>query len=281
MAIERRLTEIAGRVGGTLHTARSRNDQVATDVVLFVRDAAGGGAPRARRAGRGAARRAPSRTSTGRCPATRISSARSPSTSATTCSPTSGCSCATASASRACIDACGVLPLGAGALAGVNFATDRELVAARARLRERRRRTRSTPSPTATSRSTTSPPRRPPRPTSRAWAPSSCCGAARSSASASSPTPGARAPRSCRRRRTPTRPSCCARRRRGSPATSAALHGVLHGLPLTYNKDMQEDKEHLFDTADTLALSLAAARGMLETRRVPTASAWRPRRPTR
>ena len=40
MAIERRLTELVGRVGGTLHTARSRNDQVATDVVLFVRDAA-------------------------------------------------------------------------------------------------------------------------------------------------------------------------------------------------------------------------------------------------
>jgi argininosuccinate lyase len=44
-----------------------------------------------------------------------------------------------------------------------------------------------------------------------------------------------------------------------------ALHGVFHGLPLTYNKDMQEDKEHLFDTADTLALALAAGRGMLET----------------
>jgi argininosuccinate lyase len=44
----------------------------------------------------------------------------------------------------------------------------------------------------------------------------------------------------------------------------AALHGVLHGLPLTYNKDMQEDKEHLFDAADTLELSLAAARGMIE-----------------
>jgi argininosuccinate lyase len=38
---------------------------------------------------------------------------------------------------------------------------------------------------------------------------------------------------------------------------------VMHGLPLTYNKDMQEDKEHLFDTADTLAGCLAAARGML------------------
>src|SRR5258708_5500256 len=30
MAVERRLTEITGAVGGKLHTARSRNDQVAT-----------------------------------------------------------------------------------------------------------------------------------------------------------------------------------------------------------------------------------------------------------
>ena len=37
MAIERRVTELAGRVGGKLHTARSRNDQVATDVAMFVR----------------------------------------------------------------------------------------------------------------------------------------------------------------------------------------------------------------------------------------------------
>jgi argininosuccinate lyase len=44
----------------------------------------------------------------------------------------------------------------------------------------------------------------------------------------------------------------------------AALHGVIHALPLTYNKDLQEDKEHLFDVVDTLALSLAAARGMIE-----------------
>jgi argininosuccinate lyase len=43
----------------------------------------------------------------------------------------------------------------------------------------------------------------------------------------------------------------------------AAFHGVLHGLPLTYNKDLQEDKEHLFDAVDTLEASLAAARGML------------------
>jgi argininosuccinate lyase len=44
-----------------------------------------------------------------------------------------------------------------------------------------------------------------------------------------------------------------------------ALHGVMHGLPLTYNKDMQEDKEPLFDSSDTLELCLEAATGMLET----------------
>src|ERR671927_282210 len=37
MAIERRLIELVGQPGEKLHTARSRNDQVATDVALFVR----------------------------------------------------------------------------------------------------------------------------------------------------------------------------------------------------------------------------------------------------
>jgi argininosuccinate lyase len=44
----------------------------------------------------------------------------------------------------------------------------------------------------------------------------------------------------------------------------SALHGVIHALPLTYNKDLQEDKEHLFDAVDTLGLTLAAAAGMIE-----------------
>lgn len=38
MAIERRLTELIGPVGGKLHTGRSRNDQVALDLRLFLRD---------------------------------------------------------------------------------------------------------------------------------------------------------------------------------------------------------------------------------------------------
>ncbi|MCQ2913799.1 MAG: argininosuccinate lyase [Alphaproteobacteria bacterium] len=38
MAIESRLKELIGDVGGKLHTARSRNDQVATDFKIFVRE---------------------------------------------------------------------------------------------------------------------------------------------------------------------------------------------------------------------------------------------------
>src|SRR5215211_2393192 len=41
MAIERRLIEFVGPAGGTLHTARSRNDQVATDLALYLRERSG------------------------------------------------------------------------------------------------------------------------------------------------------------------------------------------------------------------------------------------------
>ncbi len=40
---------------------------------------------------------------------------------------------------------------------------------------------------------------------------------------------------------------------------------VLKGLPLAYNKDLQEDKEPVFDSFDTLSLCLQAMAGMLET----------------
>lgn len=42
MALERRLTEVAGPVGGKVHTGRSRNDQVALDVQLYLREAVAG-----------------------------------------------------------------------------------------------------------------------------------------------------------------------------------------------------------------------------------------------
>ncbi len=44
---------------------------------------------------------------------------------------------------------------------------------------------------------------------------------------------------------------------------NVALMLVMKGLPLTYSKDMQEDKELVFDAADNLMLALAAMAGML------------------
>ncbi len=46
-------------------------------------------------------------------------------------------------------------------------------------------------------------------------------------------------------------------------AARATLSGVLHGLPLAYSKDLQEDKEPLFDASDTIELCLRALAGML------------------
>ena len=46
-----------------------------------------------------------------------------------------------------------------------------------------------------------------------------------------------------------------------------ALMMVMKGLPLAYSKDMQNDKEPVFEAHDLLALSLAAMAGMVETSR--------------
>ena len=40
---------------------------------------------------------------------------------------------------------------------------------------------------------------------------------------------------------------------------------MLKGLPLTYNKDLQEDKEFVFDSVDTISLCLEAMAGMLSS----------------
>jgi argininosuccinate lyase len=43
----------------------------------------------------------------------------------------------------------------------------------------------------------------------------------------------------------------------------SGLLQILTGLPLAYNKDLQEDKEFLFDAADTVELLLPAMTGMI------------------
>ena len=45
---------------------------------------------------------------------------------------------------------------------------------------------------------------------------------------------------------------------------NVALMMVMKGLPLAYSKDMQEDKEQVFDAADNLMLALAAMEGMVK-----------------
>ena len=40
---------------------------------------------------------------------------------------------------------------------------------------------------------------------------------------------------------------------------------MLKGIPLAYNKDMQEDKEYLFDSVETFEISIEVLKGMLDT----------------
>jgi argininosuccinate lyase len=52
-----------------------------------------------------------------------------------------------------------------------------------------------------------------------------------------------------------------------------ALLTVMKGLPLAYDKDLQEDKEGLFDTVDTLNLTLAVFAGMIKTVKISAETA--------
>lgn len=52
---------------------------------------------------------------------------------------------------------------------------------------------------------------------------------------------------------------------------------TLKGLPSTYNKDLQEDKEPLFDTVDTVGASLKIAEGVIATMTVSPLCVMMPR----
>jgi len=263
MAIERRLTEIAGAVGGKLHTARSRNDQVATDLVLFVRDASA------------AADRA-------LCELVEVLIARAEDhldwpmpgyTHLQRAQPVYLGHHLLAYAwmflrdrdrFRAVIRACGVLPLGAGALAGVNFATDRELLASELGFTALAQNSIDAVSNRDFALDYLAAGATAATHLSRLgaelvlWSSEEFGFVELSDAwsSGSSIMP---------QKKNPDAAELLRAKAPRIVAHHAALHGVLHGLPLTYNKDLQEDKEHLFDAADTLSLSLAAARGMLES----------------
>ena len=261
MAVERRLTELAGPVGGKLHTGRSRNDQVATDVALWTRAAAERSLTHLRDL-QGALVEAAERHLDWPLPGyTHLQRAQ----------PVYLSHHLLAyfwmlERDRArlefTLEQTRTLPLGAGALAGTNFPTDRRAVAADLGF------DRVAPNSidavanrdfvvdflAAAAQCATH--------LSRLgaelvlWASSEfgflTLPDAWSSGSSIMPQK--------------KNPDAAELLRAKAPRLTAhlgALLGVQHALPLTYNKDLQEDKEHLFDAADTLELCLQAAAGMV------------------
>jgi argininosuccinate lyase len=261
MAVERRVTELAGRPGGKLHTARSRNDQVATDVALFVRDAAGH-ATRAIDALAAALLDAAERHVDWPLPGyTHLQRAQ----------PVYLSHHLLAYVWMLLRDRerfafaerqTAALPLGAGALAGVNFDTDRDMVAAELGFE------RVAPnSIDAVS--------------NRDFVLDYLSAAATCATHLSRlgaelvlwsseefgfvtlPDAWTSGSSIMPQKKNPDAAELLRAKAPRIVAHLAALHGVMHALPLTYNKDLQEDKEHLFDAVDTLDLSLAAATGMI------------------
>ncbi len=261
MALERRLTELAGPVGGRLHTARSRNDQVVTDLAMFTREAAQAGAVAAAGLMNALLERAREHAQTPMPGYTHLQRAQ----------PVYLGHHLLAyfwmlerdrrrfhQARRECRR----LPLGSGALAGVNFDTDREMLAAELGFEEVAPNSIDAVSGRdfildylgAAATCATH--------LSRLgaelvlWSSSEFgfCTLPDSWSSGSSIMP---------QKKNPDAAELLRAKAPRVVAHLAALHGVIHALPLTYNKDLQEDKEHLFDAADTLALSLAAATGMV------------------
>jgi argininosuccinate lyase len=261
MAIERRLTELAGQVGGKLHTARSRNDQVATDVTLFVREASESAHTAVNALIEVLLARAEEHLDWPMPGYTHLQRAQ-PVYLGHHLLAYVWMFLRDRERFAAVTRACSVLPLGAGALAGVNFATDRSLLAAELGFASVAPNSIDAVSnrdfaldylAAASTLSTH---------LSRLgaelvlWSTEEFAFASLSDAwsSGSSIMPQKK------------NPDAAELLRAKAPRVvghHSAFHGVLHGLPLTYNKDLQEDKEHLFDVADTIELTLAAARGML------------------
>jgi argininosuccinate lyase len=261
MAVERRLTELAGPVGGRLHTARSRNDQVATDVALFTREAAHAAAA-AVTALMAALTDAAERHLDWALPGyTHLQRAQPVYLSHHLLAYVWMLERDRARL-RFAAEQTAALPLGAGALAGVNFDTDRGAVAAELGFER--------------------------------VAPNSIdavsnrdfvldyLGAAATCATHLSrlgaelvlwsteefgfvelPDAWTSGSSIMPQKKNPDAAELLRAKAPRIVAHLGALHGVMHALPLTYNKDLQEDKEHLFDTVDTLGLCLAAATGMI------------------
>jgi argininosuccinate lyase len=262
-AIERRLTEIVGAVGGKLHTARSRNDQVATDMAMFVRAHAHDARQRIARLAQTMITLAERHIDWPLPGYTHLQRAQPIYLSHHVLAYV-WMLVRDHDRFQVVVAATGKLPLGAGALAGVNFDTDRAAVAAALGFSGVAENSVDAVSNrdfvldylAAAATCATHLSRLGAEIVLWSSEEFSFCEVSDAWASGSSIMPQKKNPDAAELLRAK------APRVVGSLST---LHGVMHGLPLTYNKDMQEDKEALFDACDTLEVCLDAAQGMLET----------------
>lgn len=263
MAIERRVTELAGRSGGKIHTGRSRNDQVATDLALYARDHAVRLADQVETLARTLLDVAERHIDWALPGYTHLQRAQPVYLSHHLLAYV-WMLVRDRERFRFAARQADVLPLGAGALAGVNFDTDRPQVARDLGFagvvpnsidavsnRDFALDLLQACAVVATHLSRLgaeivqwSSQEFGFMELSDAWS------------SGSSLMPQKK------------NPDCGELLRGKQPRVVGhltALHAVMHALPLTYNKDLQEDKEHVFDAVDTVQVCLDAANGMLAT----------------
>jgi argininosuccinate lyase len=263
MAIERRLTEIVGPVGGRLHTARSRNDQVATDLAMFVRAHAHEASERIRRLAATLVDQAERHLDWPLPGYTHLQRAQ-PIYLSHHLLAYVWMLIRDRERFEAAVAACGRLPLGAGALAGVNFDTDRRSVAkalgfggvAENSVDAVSNRDFVLDYLAAAATCATHLSRLGAEIVLWSSEEFGFCEVSDAWASGSSIMP---------QKKNPDAAELLRAKAPRLAANLGALYGVMHGLPLTYNKDLQEDKERLFDSCDTLELCLEAADGMLST----------------
>jgi argininosuccinate lyase len=261
MAIERRLTEIAGPVAGRLHTARSRNDQVVTDLAMYVRERIVEHEAALSRLMGTLLERAEQHIDWAMPGYTHLQRAQ-PVYLGHHLLAYFWMAQRDRERFAFALRESGRLPLGAGALAGVSFDTDRALVARELGF------TGVAPNSidavsgrdfvfdylSAAATCSTHLSRLGAELVLWSSAEFGFCELPDSWSAGSSIMPQKK------------NPDAAELLRAKAPRVVghlAAFHGVMHALPLTYNKDLQEDKEHVFDTADTLAMTLAGASGML------------------
>jgi argininosuccinate lyase len=261
MAIERRLTELVGRVGGKIHTGRSRNDQVATDLALFVAERAAIAAELLAGCLREILAMA-DRHSEDRLPGYTHLQRAQPVSLGHHLLAWFWMLRRDVDRFAAAARAAATMPLGSGALAGLNWDIDRASVAAELGFdavvensidavsnRDFALDYLGAASICATHLSRIGA-------EIVLWSTSEFgfCRPAEEFSSGSSIMPQK------------MNPDAAELLRAKAPrvlAAQATLAGVLHGLPLAYSKDLQEDKEPLFDAVDTIELCLRSLAGML------------------